>query len=486
MEFLASAAPALAPALAVALALAPAFGPAPGLALLLAAMVPAQAKASPQERATARGAAQDYTVVATFVLHGKEQVLSRQVVALELARTSCVRDAGADALNHLIDLALVKQAARKHGLMPSREEVKGQVRVIEASLLEQKRNLDMMLRTRRITRAAFEEQLAIGIAKQRLVLKVLGESKPRNPTPTELQLWSKEARQKAKVILDREELPAGVLAKVNDTEISSMDLGDVLFMKAGAKILDRAVKDLVFRAIVAHVARQKNVRITEQDLDADVRRRQQRHEQRNTKVPFANILKATTGLTVEQYKRDPHLRAQVLYRKLVGQRYPVSTLMERYLADKRNVLKRHGARRKLSVLLVRAADRPNKLVKLDRKAAKKRIEELRAEIQKKSFTDVARVDSEGPNKKSGGAIGWQHQQDPKAPVPREVLDAAFAAEIGKVTAPIQTRDGFWLVFVTGIEPEPDEDVILRRLRKQLSDEYLQQLYKAADVKLKVR
>jgi parvulin-like peptidyl-prolyl isomerase len=445
--------------------------PVPLATVLLAAVLPAQP---------------DYELVATFTVDGKEQELSRRSVALELARTNWVRDAGADALNHLIDLTLVRQAAKQQGLMPSREEVKGQVRVIEASLLEQKRSLDMMLRTRRITRADFEEQLAIGIAKQRLVLKALGESKPRNPTPTELQLWSKEARKKAKVILDHAALPAGVLAKVNDAEISSMDLGAVLFMKAAAKTLDRAVKDLVFRAIIAQLARQKNVRITEQDLDADVRRRRLRHERRKTKVPFANILKATTGLTVEQYKRDPHLRAQVLYRKLVGQRYPPSTLMDLYLADKRNVLKRHGARRKMSVLLVRAADRPNRLVKLDRKAAKKRIEELRAEIQEKSFADVARINSEGPNKKSGGAIGWQHQQDREAPVPREVLAAAFAAEVGKVTAPVQTRDGFWLVFVTGLEPEPKEDVILRRLRGELSDEYLKQLYKAADVKLKVR
>jgi len=456
-----------------------------GSALLLAGT------AAAQTAATAQGAAPDYTVVATFVLDGKEQALSRQLVALELARTYCVRDSGAEALNHLIDLSLVEQAARKHELMPSRDAVKGQVRVIEAGLLERKQDLDEMLESRRLTRAGFEKQLALGIAKQRLVLKALGETKPRTPTATELQLWSKQARNKARVILDREVLPAGVLATVDGAEISAGELGDILFMKVTAKTLNGAVKDLAYRAIVKHLAKQQNIRITADDVDSYVRQRQRSHEERSKlqrrKLPFADLLKATTGLTVTQYKRDPHLRAQVLYQKLLGAKFSASVLMDSYISDKRNVLKRHGARRRISVLLVRATDRPNKLVKLDPKAAKKRIEELQQEIKKKkAFADVARINSEGPNKKQGGTIGWCHQTDPRAPVPPEVLHKAFATGINKVAGPVRTKSGFWLVWVTGIEPEPVDAVVLKGLRRELGLAYLAELFKAADIKMKVR
>jgi peptidyl-prolyl cis-trans isomerase C len=444
-------------------------------ALLLAATAAAQT-------------APDYTEVATFVLDGKEQVLSRQMVALELARTFAVRDFGIEALNHLIDMTLVERAATAQKLMPSRDEVKGQVRAIEAGLLEHKQNLDEQLHTRRLTRERFEKQLALGIAKQRLVLNALGEKKPRVPTPTELQLWSKQARNKARVVLDREVLPAGVLATVDGTEIASAELGDILFMKVEAETLNRAVKDLVFRAIVKHLARQQHIELTEQDVDAHVRMQQQRHEaDTQRKLPFASLLKATTGLTVAQFKRDPSLRAKVLYQKLCAKRYPASKLMDLFQGDRHNVLKRHGARRNLSVLLVRAKDHPNQIVKLDPEAAKKRIEELRQEIEKRrAFADVARIHSEGPNKKQGGAIGWCHQEDPEVPVPPEVVSKAFEAKINKVVGPVRTKEGFWLVWVTGIEPEPDDDVILKGLRGQLSQEYLEELFKAAKIQMKVR
>ncbi len=449
---------------------------APLWALLPAPLAPAQVKPP------------DYRQVATFRLDGKEQVVSRQQVALELGRTSRVREAGAEAINHLIDMALVKQAATRHGLMPSREDVKGQMRVIDASLLERKQDLDQLLQSRRITRHSFRDQLTMGIAKQRLVLEALGE-KDRQATPTELALWSKEARQKAKVIVDREQLPAGVVAKVNDSEISLADLGDILFMKVKTKTLHKTVKDLVFRAVVRHVARQQRVGVTPQDLDAYLRQRQQRHKQRGSKLAFAEILKVTTGLTVEQYKKqDPQLRTKVLFRKLAAKKYPASELLDRYLADKENILKRHGARRKISVLLVRATDRPNKLVKRDPEAAAKRAAKLLEEIRPKktSFADIARKESDGPNRKTGGAMGWQHRQDPDASLPAEVLEAAFQVDVGEVTDPIRTKQGFWLVWVTGSEPEPDPEVVTGRLRGELRQEYLVELYKAADVKIKLR
>jgi len=467
----------------LAVTLAGAAGHVPVLALLLATGVVAQDRTPP------RPGAQDFDVVATFLLDGKERVLSRQVVALELARTYWVRDYGAEALNHLIDLRLVEQAARDQQLMPSRDEVKGQVLVLEARLLQRKQSLDEVLKTRRLTRSAFEKQLAMGLAKQRLVLKALGETSKRVPTETELELWSKQTRAKAKVVLDRERLPAGVLATVDGAEISSADLGDILFIKVSTDTLTRAVKDLAFRAIVKSLGKQQNIRITEQDVDANVRQRQLQHEQdkQRGKLPFADLLKATTGLTVAQYKRDPHMRAQVLFQKLVAARYPASVLMERYLADKRNILKRHGARRKISVLLVRTSDRPNQLVKLDPKAARKRIEELQQEIKKKkSFAVVARLESEGPNKKEGGAIGWCHQEDKKAPVPQEVLNEAFAAEINKVKGPVRTKEGFWLAWVSGIEPEPDDDLVLKGLRNELARDYLEELFAAAHIQMKVR
>ena len=44
-----------------------------------------------------------------------------------------------------------------------------------------------------------------------------------------------------------------------------------------------------------------------------------------------------------------------------------------------------------------------------------------------------------------------------------MLEAAFSLPIGKVSEPVKTDDGYYLVYVSGIEPTPDKPTVQRRM-----------------------
>ena len=62
-------------------------------------------------------------VVAVFQLGGSKHAISRDDVALNLARRHRNSQGGKEPSEHLINVLLVEKAARKAGLMPTGEEV---------------------------------------------------------------------------------------------------------------------------------------------------------------------------------------------------------------------------------------------------------------------------------------------------------------------------------------------------------------------------
>ena len=94
------------------------------------------------------------------------------------------------------------------------------------------------------------------------------------------------------------------------------------------------------------------------------------------------------------------------------------------------------------------------------------------------------------SKTRGGRIGWQHAEYEKNSrsqrAPSEVLEAAFAMKIGEISAPIKTRNGYYLVWLSGIEPQPERATLHRRLLGELSAEYSRELVKAAKVQMLIK
>ena len=120
------------------------------------------------------------------------------------------------------------------------------------------------------------------------------------------------------------------------------------------------------------------------------------------------------------------------------------------------------------------------LVDSEEKAA-----EIKADIDNGSisFEDAAKQFSSCPSKENGGNLGaFGHGQ-----MVKEFEDAAFSAEIGVVTAPVQTQFGWHLVLVTDKSEStvmPFEEV-KEQLKEQLLAEKQQKAYVSKINQLKI-
>jgi PPIC-type PPIASE domain len=432
-------------------------------------------------------------VVATFVVGGRNRTLSRDDCALQLARRHRNSQGGKQTIEHLVEVLLVKQAAMEAGLMPTAEEVHAEIRTHEAKLRQRKMDLDTYLARGRMTRADFAAHAALGMAQMRLVSKIL-KVPPEKVTPQHTALWTREARNKAHVEMDPTKLSPGVLARVGKHgEVTSLDVGRVLFMKVSKGMLRETVNRMVFEQCIAYESSRLDIKLTKVDLEKQFARRVKRFESdpRNQGVKYEQWLQAF-GSDKKRELESRSLRTTLLHGKLVERRHPDAFLDKRFAANKEAMLRRHGARRAISVIFIRATDKPNKILRRDFPAARKHLDEIRTAIidKKRSFATMAKIATDDPAaKQKGGRLGWQHgeytkgNRDQRAPT--EVLKAAFAMNVGDISQPIKTERGYYLVWLSGIEPVPEASVIRKRMLGEMAERYNLELYENAKVEYKV-
>jgi parvulin-like peptidyl-prolyl isomerase len=426
-------------------------------------------------------------VVARYLLDGVETSVSRDDLALELAQRFQRQERGRTALQHMIDLTLVRREAARKKIHPSTEEVEKRMKTICDALEAGKRSLEVALKQAGMTRAEFaDEYAALSLAHERLVRDELGGKGQDPVAPSLLELWLKQARDRLGVVDAPDQLPAGIVARIgrgNDTfDLSALDLGRVLLRTAQAEERQRYTNQIVVCRILGARAARAGIGVTQDEIDQEIRERRADIEKRASQGMTFEQMLATQGSSVEQLARSPVLRAQVLERKLVEKEHPAADL-ERQIETQRDIVeKKHGARRRLAILFLRAAKEPNALIKRDFAAARKHAEELRTQVADgKPFDLVVALNSEDPEtKKQGGDAGWHHALEKSFPT--EVLAEAFTLAKGAIGVPVQTKEGIVLVKVTDVEPPPAKAELLERLRREHADDYRERLLADAKVR----
>ena len=167
------------------------------------------------------------------------------------------------------------------------------------------------------------------------------------------------------------------------------------------------------------------------------------------------------------------LRAQILERRLMLHLLPEDELRRQLTEEREATLQRHGARRRLSVLQLQDGG--------DADATRAEIEQIRERIQREiPFAEAARSYSDDPSSRvSGGDVGWHNRVGSK--LPPEVIEAAFAGEVGEVSGPVRTADGFCLVQVAAAEQEPNEALLMARMRQAFETEERLRVLEAAQI-----
>lgn len=441
---------------------------------------------------------EDTRTVARFQLGGETRPVHRAELHTELARRYRYQSLGKSALEQLIKMELIRQAAKREKIALPLKEARAMLRQVEGMLKQQKRDLDKTLAAQGMSRDDFLRFTALGLAQNKMAAKVLGKDE-KAISEADRDLWAQEQRSLIPVVTNPAQLVSGVRARVGTAEITARDVGAVLYLKVPKQNFELAVNEYIFRQIIDHEARRLGVRLSQEELEAEYQRKKRAFQQspQSKGVPYEQWLQAM-GQTKEDQLRSPSMRTRLLHGKLVQKLYPAKRLEEIRAKDNVAVERKHGSRRRLSIIFWRATEKPNKLIKRSFKEAATRAQAVRKEAlaqladprskKLKSFAYLARVESDDPEAKlKGGDVGW-HNREPHAgshgtQLPAEVLKAAFDLEIGQISAPIRAGQGYYLVQVNGIQPPPGIGVLHQRMREEMAQIYNRKLFEAAKVEV---
>lgn len=419
----------------------------------------------------------DDPVVARYRLLDQDAVVDRDALALEFAFHLRRKDEGKAACEHLVESTLVRIEARQKGVMPSDEEIER----FRRSLLAQIPAGPQRAESQAALLAIPKGELASSIAYDRLVRKAL-ELRDDEPTGSDMRkLWLLEQKKNHHIVDDPDQLPVGTAVRVDATDVSMLELGRLLLFKAADAERERFVRQLVVLTSLDAMAKAAHIEVGDADLQAEIELRKAAiaRDPGHRGLSFEQLLKSQ-GMTPAALMQSRVFRANVLQRLLVAHQHPKAQLLAEIAADRAAALRRSGPRRHLRGIFVRALEQPNELVTRDFAAAAEHLQELRLKLETMPFDRLARVESEHPTKAVGGDLGWQFRASDALPEP--VLAAAFALAPGDVSQPVRCDDGVWLVLAEGVEPDPSDDELVKRIQEQLTDELVRQILRDADIR----
>lgn len=409
-------------------------------------------------------------VLGRFVLDGRPAFVTRTDAAIEMAFHQRRKEEGRQAIEVLVDSAVTRRAATARNLLPTRREVQTYWQDLQAKIRAAGRDPLESAAVRNMTEAQLFDFLGLQMAQERLVRAELSLRANEAVSGEMLRLWLQEEKRRARIETNPDRLPTGVVAMVDDRAIGLGELGDLLLRTADEQDVQEVVQRIAFLQTVESLARTHGVQLTDADLDRAIadRREQAARDPRYRGIGYEQLLESQ-GFTLASLRDLRVFRAQVLLPLLAARLVPDQELRRQLAEDRPGTLAKVGARRRIGVIFARASDTPNALIPDDFAGAKARLDAARQRLAKDDFALVARIESDEPRtKQRGGDTGWHHQVG--ANLPQLVVDAAFALADGAVSEPLRGEDGYYLVKVLEVEPEPDDATLLRRLREQSSED----------------
>lgn len=450
--------------------------------LPLAAVLLAAQMAAAQATPIAVDASDVAAPVARYTSAQGERIVTRGDVALEMAFHLRRKDDGRAACAQLVKSELVRRAAKKAGVWPTKEAVQQRWSELKAQLKAAGRDIDKEPSFVNTGEQVLLDYLAIDLAHEQIVRRELSLGADEEVSPAMLELWVKEAREREKIVDDPDQLPLGTAAKIGEDGLPLIALGMLLLRSSDRDELDKFVRQVVALDGIEQAARDHGVEATPEDLqrELELRRTMADKDPRYGGLSFEQLLRAQ-GLTPEWLAQSRVFRAQTLQKKLIAKLNPRQQLLARLASNREEELMRFGPRRNLAILFVRALEEPNALVKKDFKKAEEQLAAAKKRLETEPFANVARIESEDPGTKMrGGDCGWVARKGRDLPEP--VLAAAWQLAQGGVSDVVRASDGCYVVKVLGIEPDLDDDAIITRMRESLVEEFTKDLMKRADIR----
>lgn len=420
--------------------------------------------------------------LATYRLDGNTEVISRSDLIMDMSRRHRHSVEGAEARQVLVDRVLVRRAAEAKRLMPGAEAVAAELSEMTATIRASGLDMESYLRGKAMSLAAFKrDYVTLALAHKRLVMDELELSDTSEVTPAHLALWLQQERASTPMVIDPKRLPGSVTARIGEHVISNIQFGELLLETMDLDDRKSRIRQIALARLLDARARSLGIEVSPEDARQEVLRNKRRIEAdpRYQGLAYEKLLQIQ-GTSIEELARSEVTVANIQQRRIVLREHPEEELRARLERERAAISKRHGAKRNIHIILLRASDPPNELLPRNYADTLEFAEQLRSKINHGSlrFADAARRYSEEPNTKAhGGEVGMLGEIDKN--LPPEIMEAAFACEAQIVPEPVRTDGGFFLVWVSKIGEDPSDAQLIAALRSELAAALHQELFAKA-------
>jgi len=230
-------------------------------------------------------------------------------------------------------------------------------------------------------------------------------------------------------------MPA-VVAKVGDVEIKSYEVERFLLTapqgQMGQMSRSDIAKMLIGRELIRHYLKTNKIAATDEDMKPKLAELEATAKKTELSVDEVLLIR---NMTLQDF------RDQIAIEKLIKQR--VEDKADEFIA--KNPAAFNGTTVKASHILIKVD--PTEPT-ADQLAAKKRLEEIRAEIKagKITFAEAAKKNSDDGSAANGGDLGPEFTFDNMV---FPFAQAAFATKVGEISGIVQSQYGFHVILVTG-------------------------------------
>jgi peptidyl-prolyl cis-trans isomerase SurA len=420
-------------------------------------------------------------------------LVTTEVFLAELAQRYLRRDdpQAAKVLENLITEALVRAAAEKAGIELTEGDVQARFDDLAAQMKRQDASLDLLTEIKKsgVPLETFRKKLRSLCLLDRLARL---DQKIPEQTPVEAKhhnTWIANRRKTAVVETAAAKVPAGAAATVDGVVVPLRDFARDYLQKADQVEIRRVVDMLARGALMDATLKNLALELADADLDAELATRKADFESKPQYqgIAFAEIVRQTTGLTADEWKRTRGFRLEASYTKLgkrFGQKDDVQEYYERHLSY-------FGPRLSVKHLLIRGSDRPpepkakgpppQSMAK-----ARGQMEAVAAELRSgKRFEDLVQLYSEDvATKLSGGSLESFTPADTR--LHPSFVEAAGRLEVGQISGPIETPAGVHLIKLEKKDPPPPVESVEPLIRRELGLRRFKDAWSAATYGVDIR
>ncbi len=388
---------------------------------------------------------------------------------------------------------VIRGEAKRRSIEVRKENLESRFMELDAETRKQDpkgRTLDEILVEQEVDRGEFQNRLEAALMLEQIVRAEFKLGSGHVPEEKQ-NVWLQD--RMAKVRIQKDELPKGLLARVDGQDVTLEEYGRrIVNGLTKASSLRRSLEQQYIEAnAVRQYAEKRGITLSAGSLDAAIQDREKKLQGKPgmADAKLDEILKET-GSSVEDLKASLRFRTRLLLERLVDEvEYKGSDLFLFYRSRQTAFDALYGEQAILSTIFLKAGEKSAVdvgFVTRSFEAAERELKNLRKDIEegRLEFESCAKARSDHESAEKNGLLGVV---GPRTPGIGELCKQAVAAKergelkIGDLFGPIRLVDGVHLVKVNGFVAKKRFEDLIPEVRLHAMNELLLAIMRDARV-----